>query len=101
MKGCSIGEFIDDLLSVGGPEKEFVFRDKFYFLETMFREERNLNELYLDEYDNSDPKSKLYLQTYSFWGRNFFECVKQFETAKFFDGLTIYEAEKEIEVVFG
>lgn len=101
MTGFNIGEFIDDLLSVGGPQKEFVFRNNFYFLETIFRKDRNLNELYLDEYDNSDPKSKVYLQTHSFFGESFAECVEQFETAKIFGGLTIYEAEKEIEVMFG
>ena len=25
MKGCTVAEFIDDLLTMGGPEKEFVF----------------------------------------------------------------------------
>lgn len=24
MKGCTVAEFIDDLLTMGGPEKEFV-----------------------------------------------------------------------------
>ncbi len=34
-------------------------------------------------------------------GKNNAECLKQFENAKIFDGLTIYEAEKEIEVLYG
>ena len=29
------------------------------------------------------------------------ECVEQFETKPIFDGLTIYNAESEIEVLFG
>ena len=29
------------------------------------------------------------------------ECVEAFEKAKIFDGKTIYEAEKDIEVLFG
>lgn len=33
--------------------------------------------------------------------RNLLNCVKQFEKAKIFDGKTIYEAEKDIEVLFG
>lgn len=31
----------------------------------------------------------------------FAECVESFEKAKIFDGKTIYEAEKDIEVLFG
>ena len=34
MKGNTLADFIDDLLSMGGPEKEFVFRDRFFFLES-------------------------------------------------------------------
>ena len=34
MKGNTLAEFLDDLLTVGGPEKEFVFRDRFSFLES-------------------------------------------------------------------
>lgn len=40
--------FIDDLLTMGGPEKEFVFREKIYFLETVFDLERSMKKLYLD-----------------------------------------------------
>lgn len=49
MKGQSINEFIYDLISMGGPEKEFVFRNRFFFLETMYRDEKDMLELYLDE----------------------------------------------------
>ena len=101
MKGNTIAVFIDDLLSVGGPEKEFTFRGKYYFLETIFQKDKNLLDLYLDAYDNGDPSDKRYLETYHFYGEDFSKCVSQFETAKIFDGLTIYEAEKEIEVLFG
>jgi hypothetical protein len=34
-------------------------------------------------------------------GKTNAECVEAFEKAKIFDGLTIYEAENEIEVIFG
>ena len=101
MKGQSINDFIDDLISMGGPEKEFVFRNRFFFLETMYREEKNMLELYLDEYDNTNQNEKLFLVRHSFWGKNNLECVNQFEQAKIFDGSTIYEAESEIEVLFG
>ena len=36
-----------------------------------------------------------------FWGADLRECVHKFEQAEVFDGLTIYEAEQEIEVQFG
>ncbi len=101
MKGNTLVEFIDDLLSMGGPEKEFVFRDRFFFLESIHRENSSILELYLDEYDNSDPHNKLFLTRHSFFGKNLSECVEQFENAKIFAGLTIYEAEKEIKVLFG
>lgn len=101
MKGQSINEFIDDLISMGGPEKEFVFRNRFFFLETMYRDEKDMLELYLDEYDNTNPKEKVFVARHSFWGKTNLECVNQFEQAKVFDGLTIYGAEPEIEVLFG
>ena len=101
MKGQSTSEFIDDLISMGGPEKEFVFRNSFFFLETLYRKESNLIELYLDEYDNTNPNEKVFVVRHSFLGKTNLECVNQFEQAKVFDGLTIYEAEPEIEVLFG
>lgn len=101
MKGNTLAEFMDDLLSMGGPEKEFVFRDRFFFLESAYQENGAVLELYLDEYDNSNPQDKVFLTTHSFWGKNLPECVEKFENAAIFAGLTIYEAEKEIEVLFG
>ncbi|MCH3973389.1 MAG: hypothetical protein LKE53_11645 [Oscillospiraceae bacterium] len=95
MKGNSLQEFMDDLLATGGPEKEFVFRKKRYFLETVYYSEKAENELSVDEIDM--PKGK----TYSFRGKTLRECVEKFENAPIFDGLTIYEAESEIEVLFG
>ena len=101
MKGQTISEFIDDIISMGGPEKEFIFRNKYFFLETMYRDEKNMLELYLDEFDNTNPKSKVFLSRHSFWGKTNLECVNQFEQAKIFDGLNIYEAEHDIDVLFG
>ena len=101
MKGNTLADFIDDLLSMGGPEKEFVFRDRFFFLESAYRENESVWELYLDEYDNINPKEKVFFATHRFLGQNLAECVQKFEEAAIFEGLTIYEAEKEIEVLFG
>lgn len=95
MIGNSIGEFIDDLLSMGGPEKEFVFRKQRYFMETTWRPEIQKNELYcVNLSDEAHP-------VYSWFGNSFEECVKQFEKAAIFEGLNIYQAEQEIEVLFG
>lgn len=33
MRGNTLTEFMDDLLTMGGPEKEFLFRGKRYFME--------------------------------------------------------------------
>lgn len=101
MKGNTLAEFIDDLLSMGGPEKEFVFRDRFFFLESACQENSAVLELYLDEYDNSNPQDKVFLTTHRFLGKDLSECVEKFENAAIFSGLTIYEAEQEIEVLFG
>ena len=86
---------------MGGPEKEFVFGSKYYFLETLYREEKDMLELFINEYDNFDTEDKKYITTYSFFGKTNAECVEQFEKAKIFGGETIYEAEDEIEVLFG
>lgn len=104
MKGNTITEFIDDLLIAGGPEKEFVFQNKFYFLETLFNKAEGKMELRIDEYDRldiSNPAMDRYVRTYSFLGKDFEECTSKFEKAKIFHGQTIYEAEAEIEVLFG
>ncbi len=101
MRGNAINNFINDLLTMGGPEKEFVLREKLYFLETVFDQERGMKKLYLDEYDNSDLQNQKLLKTHTFWGNSFAECVEQFGAAKIFDGMTIYEAEQKIEVLYG
>lgn len=104
MKGNTVNEFIDDLLTTGGPEKEFVFKNKFYFLETLYSEEHGQMELRVAEYDRTDPTNTAkdkYVKTYIYPGKDFAECTAKFENARIFDGRTIYEAESEIEVLFG
>ena len=101
MTGNTISEFIDDLLMMGGPEKEFCFRNKFYFLETTYDQNSNAYVLCIDEYDNTTPDARSLIHSYSFVGKNYNECVNKLEEAKIFDGLTIYQAEQEIEVLFG
>lgn len=95
MKGNTLSEFMDDLLTCGGPEKEFTFRGRQYFMEARYHKDTGLTELYLNEY-GCDPERE-----YGFLGADLRECVHKFEVARVFDGLTIYEAEQEIEVLFG
>lgn len=101
MVGNTIGNFIDDLLLMGGPEKEFVFRDKYFFLETTYNKSNCSYEICIDEYDNTNPKKKSFVQSHRFPGKDFAECVSKFENAAIFDNMTIYQAEQEIEVLFG
>ena len=75
--------------------KEFTFRDKRYFLETVYHEETGLDEMYIFEASDTDPVIA------RFFGKDFDECTDQFEEAKIFDGQTIYDVEDEIEVLFG
>ena len=100
MKGNTLGEFIDDILISGGPEKEFVFRDKYYFLEANYKTKDTV-ELRIDEYVRREDDASNYLKSYSFIGKDLYECVNKFESAKIFKGLNIYEAESEIEVLYG
>ncbi len=93
MEGNTLNEFMDDLCTMGGPEKDFMYKDKRYFLECEAVD--NMIEMVIFECFGE--------QNYIFRckGKDFVECVKQFEKAKIFDGKTIYEAEKDIEVLFG
>lgn len=96
MKGNTLAEFVDDLLTIGGPEKEFLFRGKRYFMEAqMYKEDPSQTEFVIFECFGDGN------YIYRCHGKDFRECFEQFEKAHIFDGLTIYEAESEIEVIFG
>lgn len=96
MKGCTLTEFMDDLLTMGGPEREFLFRGRRYFMEAQpYPVNRSLVEFVIFECFGDQN------YIYRCHGKNFEECVRQFEVAKIFDGMTIYEAESEIEVLYG
>ena len=95
MKGNTLAQFIDDLLLMGGPEKEFTVRGKRYFLETLWHDENQMNEMYIFEVSETNPV------IFRCFGEKFADCVREFENARIFDGLTIYQAEQEIEVLFG
>ena len=57
--------------------------------------------LCLDEYDSNGSQNPKLLKTHAFRGNTFIECVEQFASATIFDGMTIYEAEQDIEVLYG
>ncbi len=95
MRGNTLTEFMDDLLTMGGPEKEFLFRGKRYFMEAQRYEEDPANGVVIFAFIGDEEN------LFRCHGKNNEECVRQFEKARIFDGLTIYEAESEIEVLFG
>ena len=96
MIGNTLSEFIDDILTMGGQEKEFLFRGKKYMLQCQkYEANPSLTELVIFECFGDE--------NYVFFchGKDFRECFEQFEKVTIFDGMTIYDAESEIEVLFG
>ncbi len=101
MKGNTLNEFISDLCVNGGPEKEFVCYDKYYIIQAEGKENDSKTYLRLDIYERVDDEAGQFINTVWFAGDSLTTCVDAFVDAKVFDGKTIYEAEKEIEVLFG
>ena len=101
MKGNTINEFINDLYTNGGPEKEFVLGNKYYIIQAESKAGDEKTYLRLDEYLYENDEAGTYLNTFWVEGMNLTECVEAFEKAQIFDGKTIYEVEKDIEVLFG
>ena len=95
MKGNTLKEFTDDLLTMGGPEKEFLYRNRNYFLETIVDEQSGKHIMKIFECNESSDT------VYECEGASLYECVKKLENAKIFDGKTISQAEREIEVIYG
>lgn len=95
MKGNTLHQFLDDILTMGGPEKEYLYLGKEYILQTDYnwdlkRDELSVYECFGDE--------KL---VYICHGNSLQELYEQFVSAPIFDGRTIYEAHNDIEVLFG
>lgn len=96
MRGNTLTEFIDDILTMGGPEKEYEYRGKNYMLETWpYEEDPTQIELVIFECFGEGN------YVFRCHGKNLAECTKQYEKAKIYDGRTIYEAEQEITVLYG
>lgn len=97
MEGQTFSEFMDDLYACGGPEKEFTFHGKRYFLQAECRKNSDLIDFVVCEYRKGEVDDALYI----FPGKNIRECVEKFEKAKIFAGKTINQVEQEITMLFG
>ena len=93
MKGNTLNEFIDDLYH--NPEKEIAYRGKKYMIRGYFSPDANIYSL---EVCTIETLSRI-LFKHSSYRRG--ECVELLTKAKIFDGKTIYEAEQDIEVLYG
>lgn len=101
MKGNSLNDFMNDLYDNGGPEKEFTYRDQYFIIQCEATADKSNQVLRVDTYKLQVDEAGDFIKTFFFSGATLAECVEAFEKAKIFDGKTIYEAEKDIEVLFG
>ena len=93
MKGNNLNDFINDMYH--NPEKEICYRNKKYIINGFIDE---TGELYTLAIYTVEESSKT---LFSYTSEKRGECVEQFEKAKIFGGKTIYEAEQDIEVLYG
>ncbi len=93
MLGNDLNDFMNDMYS--NPEKEIRYRNKDYMVAGYIDEK---GEFYTLMVYTIDKECKTLFKVSSKERR---ECVEAFEQAKIFDGKTIYEAEKDIEVLYG
>lgn len=93
MLGNDLNDFLNDMYY--NPEKEIVY-DKQRYMVVGYIDETG--ELYtLGVYTIEKNSKELFKCT----SKERSECVEAFEQAKIFEGKTIYEAEKDIEVIYG
>ena len=92
MKGKKMSEFIDSLYS--NPEMEIEYNDKKYLV-SGYRSDDNEYVLQVDTIET------LSTQVFYCKSEKIEVCVELFEQSKIFDGKTIYEAEREITVLYG
>ncbi len=90
MMGKSLNEFIGDLYY--NAEMEFTYKGQKYIITGYISDEDYAIEMFNTQngdniFSVSDPSRQF--------------CVQAFENVEIFDGKTIYEAESEIEVLFG
>lgn len=92
MQGKTVDAFVRELYD--NPEIEFVFHKNRYMLSGWVDGD---NKSYTLELWNMTKDTLAFRETNAYRER----CVTRFERARIFNGLTIYEAESEIEVLFG
>ena len=96
MKGNTLSEFINDLLTMGGPEKEYEYRGKRYFMESQpYELDSTQVEFVIFECFGDEN------YIFKCHGKTNADCVNEFEKANLFDGRTIYEAHDEITILYG
>lgn len=92
MKGKTLRQFIDDLYY--NAEMEFIFNGKKYIISGWLNEGDTYTVALYSIEENSQ-------ELFSCTSRSRQEVVENFETAKVFDGRTIYDVEKNITVIYG
>lgn len=69
MKGNTLNEFMDDLYSMGGPEKELCYKDKRYFLQCETMGNNMVEMVVFQCFENEE-------YIFRCNGKNFAECVQ-------------------------
>ena len=85
-------DFLNSLYT--SPEIEHTFRGKTYFLEWWTNKDSTYTITLFICYEKN---SLMFEETFP----TLRECIEYYKKAKCYEGLTIYQAEKEIEVLFG
>ncbi len=97
MIGMTIGEFIDKVYM--GDEIEFKIGDTTYFIQGNHSE--NKYYLTIDYWRLTNGQEPPHDYLFSLVCNSPEERIIEFEAAKVFNGQSIYEVEKDIEVIFG
>lgn len=92
MKGGNVQEFIDTLSL--GVEKEFKYKDATYFAQGSLSD-----GVWTMTLDRWNPPTDGYI--WSFQAPAMEECFRAFLDAPLFDGLTFWEAERDMEWISG
>ena len=92
MKGGNVQEFLDTLSL--GVEKEFKFRGATFFAQGTLED-----SVWTMTLDRWDPPADDYIWSYQ--AKTMQECHEAFLEAPIFEGLTFWEAEKEMEWIGG
>ena len=74
MKGNDLDQFIDDLYSMGGPEKEFIYKGNSYFLESANIGNNTIEMVVFQCFGKGE-------YIFRCTGKDFAECARQFEKA--------------------